>query len=263
VARRREAEILTRREIAMPTMEIVRASEMPEKVFQRIWDIRTGEERRRLKEQYARELKDYNKKRGRRPEVTFSNLAPVDGMDVKRFDIGGVTVSAYRENNATGYIRDSSVFVPRPVAPRIEDTFPIPWIYRKGWKASTGPYPARNDGLLGDAAYNREIRLQRVEQYFIEMQAGKWVDLFSDPITITENGEVLNGQHRLAAIGDCLYAFDYDGRRVAGRGMGGTDPAFLVVWGVEPNEALYADGSHRTAHDEKTIAVKLVQPAAA
>ena len=33
---------------------------------------------------------------------------------------------------------------------------------------------------------------------------------------------------------------------------------FLVVWGVDATEALHADGSRRTANDEKTIATKLV-----
>jgi hypothetical protein len=35
------------------------------------------------------------------------------------------------------------------------------------------------------------------------------------------------------------------------------DPAFLVVWGVDPQEALHADLSRRTAKDQTTIVSKV------
>jgi hypothetical protein len=101
-------------------------------------------------------------------------------------------------------------------------------------------------GVLADPRYNRDIRPHRVEEYAAEMKAGNWRDLLSDPITVTREGQVLNGQHRLAAAGDV------DWSNV------GNDPRFLVVWGVEPQEALYADGSRRTPKDSQTVASRLV-----
>jgi hypothetical protein len=78
------------------------------------------------------------------------------------------------------------------------------------------------------------------------MQAGRWHDLLSDPISICVSGDVLNGQHRLAAAS--LVNWE----------KAGNDPAFLVVWGVSPLEAIHADGSRRTANDERTISRRLL-----
>jgi hypothetical protein len=57
---------------------------------------------------------------------------------------------------------------------------------------------------------------------------------------------VVNGQHRIAA------ATQVDWSKVK------NDPLFLVVWDVNPKEALFADGSHRTHKDEEMIAKKLI-----
>jgi hypothetical protein len=108
-------------------------------------------------------------------------------------------------------------------------------------------------GLLADPKFNREIRVSRVEEYVAEMRAGRWQDLLSDPIAITAGGHVLNGQHRLAAA--------HDVHEKPGWDKVGNDPRFLVVLGASPSEALFADGSRRTAKDEKTIASKLVAAA--
>lgn len=110
---------------------------------------------------------------------------------------------------------------------------------------------ALQSGLLKESACNRDIRPERVEKYAQAMRKGEWRTLFSDPITVTSDGQVLNGQHRIAAA-SCV-----DWSKVE------NDPEFLILIGVEPDEALYADGSSRTAIDEKTIAVKLVKGKAA
>src|SRR5438552_1921600 len=52
--------------------EIVRASEMREKVLQRIWDIRTGAARAQALEEYERQLAQYEKQKGKRQEVTIT-----------------------------------------------------------------------------------------------------------------------------------------------------------------------------------------------
>jgi hypothetical protein len=36
------------------------------------------------------------------------------------------------------------------------------------------------------------------------------------------------------------------------------DPAFLVIWGVDPSEALHADRSRPTPKDERTITEQLL-----
>ena len=78
------------------------------------------------------------------------------------------------------------------------------------------------------------------------MAAGEWRDLYSDPIAITADGHVVNGQHRMAAATQV----DWEGER---------GPAFLVIWGVEPSEAMFADGSRRTDRDQKTIFDKVAR----
>lgn len=104
-------------------------------------------------------------------------------------------------------------------------------------------------GFLANAKVNREIREQRVLAYREAMQAGEWRDLLSDPITITTDGHVVNGQHRLAA------AEDVDWSKAP------NDPLFLVVWGVSPEEALHADLAKRTSKDQVTISHKVLKAA--
>jgi hypothetical protein len=242
--------------------EIVRASEMREKVFQRIWNIRTGEDRAQTQEQYERELARYEKQKGKRREITI-NTAEVSGYGV---EIGGQTFGSITEHKIVGYFKaDGVTFVPRPRKPQVADEAPhAMWWSSRRERRGGRVYPARSGGLLGSAHFNRDIRVDRVEEYEAEMRAGKWHDLLSDPIAITEDGQVLNGQHRLAALADILHPKDYEAGIYGEPGdFGDTDPAFLVIWGVDPNEALYADGSHRTAHDEKMIAVRLLSPRAA
>jgi hypothetical protein len=130
--------------------------------------------------------------------------------------------------------------------PRPEFKRPGAWAY-SGYEKGSGKWGssyAQQYGLLTDPKFNREIRPQRVYEYADEMEAGRWHDLLSDPITITSGGQVVNGQHRLAA------ASRVDWAQVE------NDPLFLVITGVDPLECLFADGSRRTEKDEKMIAFK-------
>lgn len=246
-----------------PKTEVVRASEMREKVFQRIWDIRTGQQRKDARAQYEKDLHAYEKKRGKREEVEISSDTLDDNYPA--VDCNGGRIGVLRTQTAVGYftMKDSRPqFHLRPEAPRNQDDPPPACMWQRRERVNGVLRASRLTGLLANATYNRDIRPERVEEYTLEMEAGRWEDLFSDPIAITIEGEVLNGQHRLAAIWDCLY--DNIGSEYIPRTRGmGTDPAFLVIWGVDPQEALYADGSRRTAVDEKTIAVKLVKKQAA
>jgi hypothetical protein len=159
-----------------------------------------------------------------------------------------VSRSLFLKAEVTGYnvIREDGQveFVERPADPKfmVYDYSP----YRREHFLGEVVSHAQTRGLLADSLYNRDIRHDRVTAYAEEMRAGRWRDLLSDPISVTADGQLLNGQHRIAAV------MSVDWSEVD------SDPSFLVVWGVEPHEAQFADGSRRTARDEKTIADKLI-----
>jgi hypothetical protein len=200
--------------------EIVRASELQERVVERIAEIRNPE----LFASHKDELRRYKRRLGKREEKVYKkDFSRVRGFKVQHLG--------------------QEVFVERPERPR-------PPAYRYSpYDRSSGFGPsihARVYGLLASARYNRDLRPQRVDEYHGAMLRGEWRDLLSDPIAITADGQVLNGQHRIAA------ATHVDWSKLD------SDPAFLVIWGASPEESLHADGSRRTAKDEKTIAMKLV-----
>jgi hypothetical protein len=96
----------------------------------------------------------------------------------------------------------------------------------------------RGSGL---SELNRPISLARTDVYREEMQAGRW-HFSPDPIVITDEGYVVNGQHRLGA------ADDVDWSKLA------EAPQFLVVWGVDKKTALLMDEAKRSADDRRKIA---------
>jgi hypothetical protein len=201
---------------------------MHEKVIQRIFEIRYPE----AMPQYRAELRKYKRRLGKRQEGKITeNRRP------------GKT------DHGIGFLAEhlgQTIAVVRPKKPE-----PTAWCYSEGFEFMGSYNRAEQLGLLADPLFNREIRPQRVEQYTQEMLAGRWHDLLSDPIAITRDGQVVNGQHRIAAA--CRIKWD----------EADNDPAFLVVWGVDPREALYADGSRRTDKDEKAIAYKIADGASA
>jgi hypothetical protein len=209
-----------------PQTEVIRASELRERVIDRILNLRHPD----AFPNYRTELATYKRRLRKHKEQTF----------VKR-DI-------FSETKHVGFMvthLGQEIFVERPSRPRH-----IAWAYHEYERSGRFASHSQQIGLLADPLYNREIRKQRLDEYEAAMRAGEWRDLLSDPIALTEDGHVLNGQHRLAAAS----RVDWDEVE--------NDPAFLVVWGADSSEALYADGSRRTALDEKTIATKLVHATA-
>jgi hypothetical protein len=94
---------------------------------------------------------------------------------------------------------------------------------------------------LGLSKLNRPISYARTDLYREEMQAGRWY-FTPDPIVITEEGHVVNGQHRLGA------ADAVEWREVR------EIPQFLVVWGVNKKTALLMDEAKRSTNDRRHIA---------
>jgi hypothetical protein len=97
-------------------------------------------------------------------------------------------------------------------------------------------------GILGLAELNRPFSDGRCELYQEEMEAGRW-HFTPDPIVITAEGHVVNGQHRLAA------ADGVDWSRVE------QIPSFVVVWGVDKKAALLMDEVKRSTDDRRAIAL--------
>jgi hypothetical protein len=95
--------------------------------------------------------------------------------------------------------------------------------------------------MLGLSDLNRPISDARTDLYREEMQAERWY-FTPDPIVITEEGYVINGQHRLGA------ADAVDWSEV------GEIPQFLVVWGVDKKTALLMDEAKRSTNDRRHIA---------
>lgn len=211
--------------------EIVHASELRDKVARRIVDLR---EPSRHKE-YAKNLAAYKRRLGKKVEVV-SRVGTVFHEGV---------ALAFR--GAVGFhvvVDGKPEFVERP---QLGDP---PMLVHMGYTRGSYGRKARDLGVLPNSLYNRDLRPQRVEEYETVMRAGKWADLLSDPLTITDDGQVVNGQHRIAACVRVDWS-DVD-----------NDPSFLVVWGVSPGEALLADGSRRTHKDEATIGVKIASAVA-
>ena len=95
---------------------------------------------------------------------------------------------------------------------------------------------------LGLTDLNRPISYGRCELYQEEMEAGRW-HFTPDPVVITAEGYIVNGQHRLAA------ADGVDWSRVE------QIPSFVVVWGVDKKAALLMDEAKRSTDDRRAIAL--------
>jgi hypothetical protein len=199
--------------------EIVRASELQAKVIDRIFELRNPS----AIPEHKKALAGYTRRRGKRKEVE-----------------GNVPGQFFARKGFFVLDDGQPVLVERP-----ELKCPPAYGYT-GYDRFLGHTThARVNGLLASPQLNRDIRPQRVDEYTAEMRAGRWRDLLSDPIAITKDGHVVNGQHRLAA------ASRLDWSKIE------NDPAFLVIWDVSPLEATLADGSRRTQRDERTIAARV------
>ena len=201
---------------------MVRASELQAQVLDRIWQTREPT----AVPEYRKALAHYNRRQGKRKEV---QMKVSDGF--------------FTLQRRGFYYIDAKGEAKQVVRP--EEPKRLAYMY---WPYDRSGFiiHARNAGFLSDARFNRDIRPQRVEEYCQAMQAGEWHDLFSDPITVTDEGQIVNGQHRLAAASQVDWS------------EAPSDPLFLVVWGVAPEEALHADLARRTDRDQAMIATKLV-----
>ncbi len=179
--------------------------------------------------EYRKVLKQYKKRLQGKEEV------------VKRFkqDAFGI-LDPVEKSGFVVNVYGKEVFIERPQEPN-----PVAYYYHRYFRAGDTPIHASARGLLTEGLYNRDIRHERVEAYAEDMQAGHWQSLLSDPISVTSDGQIVNGQHRIAA------AERVDWSKVE------NDPLFLVVWEVDPGEARYADGSRRTDRDQRVIRDKL------
>lgn len=68
------------------------------------------------------------------------------------------------------------------------------------WRGIEEITPTRAAELLKHNTSNRKMRLAKVRTYAILMKNGMWKADSNDAILISENGDVLNGQHRLQAV---------------------------------------------------------------
>jgi hypothetical protein len=192
------------------TTRICHGSEIPALVE----EIASLRDNGKAEAEYRAELRKYNRRRRGRPEVTFKHR--IDDFFVE--ERTGFQVRVMGQN----------VYVPRPWCRNWQS-----WVRYEGFTGGM-----REVGLLaGGGKLNRPLLPSRVGTYHDLMQAGKWRDLLSDPISITADGEVLNGQHRIAAA----QSVDWD--------KAGNDPAFMILFGVNPDEVYLTDRSKRTGRD--------------
>ncbi|TXH53753.1 MAG: hypothetical protein E6Q97_12285 [Desulfurellales bacterium] len=96
--------------------------------------------------------------------------------------------------------------------------------------------PDRARELLGSNEHNRHIRSRKVDQYDNDMRNGEW-RMTGEPISITVDGHLINGQHRLLA---CIQA----------------EVAFVtaVAYGLDPDAMVSMDtGAKRNLADLLTL----------
>jgi len=97
---------------------------------------------------------------------------------------------------------------------------------------------------LGDL--NRDVNDGRVAAYGTDMENGKWW-FTPDPIVVTDEGAIINGQHRLLAVERALSE---------GKLTDAAAPQFVVVWDVDKRAAILMDEARRTTTDRRDIAIR-------
>ncbi len=222
----------------------VNASEVYDEVIWRIFEVRHRAEMA----EYERGLRQYKRQLRGREEKMFNVSEKHSGVALSTQEHRGFQRKAKSMREAAEH-GSQTVTILRPEKPKP----PAVWYYEENERSSywgtTHAAHAANKGLLADSLYNREIRPRKVYEFSEIMSRGEWHDLLSDPISITEDGQVINAQHRLAAVNRVNWE------------DASNDPLFLVVWGVDSAEALHADLSKRTAREQATIAQKVVDAA--
>ncbi len=100
---------------------------------------------------------------------------------------------------------------------------------------------------LGDL--NRDVNDARVAEYETAMNEGKWW-FTPDPIVVSTEGAIINGQHRLLAVEHALMLWQEK------KNPEFVPPQFVVVWNVDKKAALLMDEARRTANDRRNIALR-------
>jgi hypothetical protein len=98
---------------------------------------------------------------------------------------------------------------------------------------------------IGACDINRPLNDQRVTAFGRTIAADRWLTN-PDPIVITTDGQILNGQHRIAAAVNITWE---QGDRV---------PMFLVIRNADPRVAVMMDEAARNRNDRREIALGLV-----
>jgi hypothetical protein len=91
-------------------------------------------------------------------------------------------------------------------------------------------------------ALNRDVNINRVQGYRNTMWQKEWW-FTPDPVVVTDEGDIINGQHRLLAAEEAEIE-------------GPDAPKFVVVWGVDKRVAILVDEARRTANDRRDIALR-------
>jgi hypothetical protein len=100
---------------------------------------------------------------------------------------------------------------------------------------------------------NRRVNLSRIQDYWGAMiRKGWWFT--PDPIVVTDDGSIINGQHRLLAVAKLIEEAE----------EGETIPMiqFVVVWGVDKKAAILMDEARRSSTDRRDIALRFAAASA-
>jgi hypothetical protein len=111
-----------------------------------------------------------------------------------------------------------------------------------GQPSLAGEYPE----LVGLTDLSREMSDARVKQYQSEMLANRW-QFSTDPIVVSEDGDILNGQHRLKAASKVDWESGDEDDAI---------PEMIVLWGVVKETVLLMDEAQRSHKDRRDIALK-------
>ncbi len=98
---------------------------------------------------------------------------------------------------------------------------------------------------------NRNVNQSRVLAYWTDMQDGKWW-FTPDPVVVTDDGSIINGQHRLLAVEGALGRDELTDENA---------PSFVVVWGVDKRAAILMDEARRTTSDRRDITIRFASAA--
>jgi hypothetical protein len=105
------------------------------------------------------------------------------------------------------------------------------------------------DGVAGHiGSLNRTVNPNRVTEYRNAMWRGEWW-FTPDPIVVTDEGFIINGQHRLLAAEEVAKSVKVGKPEEHA-------PSFVVVWNVDRKAAILMDEARRTATDRRDIALR-------